>query len=490
MFISEYLGLDSELIDLGVFDSLLDKDSHFFINVICLKKSHIQEFEDAYKHMNQYFSEIATLLDAADAPKMSDKIYREARRRFTFHEVNGINLGFSESRWGSGWGAGISDQVLYDAFQIVKKGSKQPEIFHLVSLFEDNVAGDRLSDMLATIIEPYIVQYTLRILEELNINKQTRPKLQFRADGLIQNPYKNAPILMLPEEVLHELPIAKDWDDIGRVASENNTIRREISEEIGAEWKKWASSVQKSYLRNHVFMKPDVCERVIEGYRSKDLSAIDVRDDPDYLAETILKKIRKALPFDIAGENPSSFDATMDVINIFKDWVENNRGWAEIQDASTKKREKAVQRFMHLGAKYYLKANNLDSSFECDAGNGAVDLKISQGTDKTVAEIKLSTNSQYLHGYSVQVERYGKAENTQKLIYVFIDVGNPGRKKTLLALHRKSQRAGVRCPELVIIDSRKKLAASTYEDEDNLSNIEFDLDSLRNIGIEDLDWKI
>ena len=120
MFISEYLGLDSELIDLGVFDSLLDKDSHFFINVICLKKSHIQEFEDAYKHMNQYFSEIATLLDAADAPKMSDKIYREARRRFTFHEVNGINLGFSESRWGSGWGAGISDQVLYDAFQIVK----------------------------------------------------------------------------------------------------------------------------------------------------------------------------------------------------------------------------------------------------------------------------------------------------------------------------------------------------------------------------------
>lgn len=295
---------------------------------------------------------------------------------------------------------------------------------------------------------------------------------------------------MLPEEVLHELPIAKDWDDIDRVASENNTIRREISAEIGAEWKKWASSEQKSYLRNHVFMKPDVCERVIEGYRSKDLSAIDVRDDPDYLAETILKKIRKALPFDIAGENPSSFDATMDVINIFKDWVENNRGWAEIQDASTKKREKAVQRFMHLGAKYYLKANNLDSSFECDAGNGAVDLKISRGTDKTVAEIKLSTNSQYLHGYSVQVERYGNAENTQKLIYVFIDVGNPGRKKTLLALHRKNQCAGVRCPELVIIDSRKKLAASTYEDEDNLSNIEFDLDSLRNIGIEDLDWKI
>ncbi len=150
MFISEYLGLNFELSDMGVFDALLDKDSHFFINVICLKKTKIPEFEDAYRHMNQYFSDIATLLDAAEVPAMSDKMYRAARKRFTFHEVNGINLGFSESRWGAGWGSRISDQVLKDAFQIVKKGSKQPEIFHLVGLFEDNVAGDRLSDMIAT----------------------------------------------------------------------------------------------------------------------------------------------------------------------------------------------------------------------------------------------------------------------------------------------------------------------------------------------------
>ena len=58
-----------------------------------------------YLCMNQYFSGIATLLDAADAPAMSDKMYRTARKRFTFHEVNGINLGFLESRWGGLAGA-------------------------------------------------------------------------------------------------------------------------------------------------------------------------------------------------------------------------------------------------------------------------------------------------------------------------------------------------------------------------------------------------
>ena len=486
MFISEYFSLGSKLSDMGVFDALLDKDSHFFINVIRLKKTNISEFKEAYLRMNRYFSDIATLLDAADAPVMSDTMYRAARKKFTFHEVNGINLGFSESRWGAGWGSGISDQVLKDAFQIIKKGSKQPEIFHLVSLFEDNVAGDRLSDMIATIIEPHIVQYTLRILCELNINKKTCPQMIFRPDGLIQNPYKNAPILMLPEEVLHELPIARDWDDIGRVASENDTIRREISEEIGAEWKKWASSEQKAYLRNHVFMNPNVCERVIAGYRPEDLSAIDIRDDPEYFAEIILKKIKNILSFNIAGDNPSSFDAAMDVIHIFKEWVEDNRGWSEIQDSPTKKREKAIQRFMHLGAKYYLKANNLDSSFECDAGNGAVDLKISRGNDKTLVEVKLSTNSQYLHGYEVQVGRYGSAENTQNLIYVFIDIGNPRRKKAIAMLHKKYQSSGKPCPELVIIDARKKSAASTFEIDDDLGEIDLDVNSLKDIDFEDL----
>ena len=76
---------------------------------------------EAYRHLNRFFSEIATLLEAASSPTMDDKMYRAARKRFHFHEVNGINLGFSSSSYGAGWGEKISDQLLYDAYQIVKK---------------------------------------------------------------------------------------------------------------------------------------------------------------------------------------------------------------------------------------------------------------------------------------------------------------------------------------------------------------------------------
>lgn len=74
MFVSDYLQLNEEqfdhFVEMGVFDALLDKDSNFFINVIRLKKSTIPEFVEAYAHLNKFFSEIATLLDAADEPTL------------------------------------------------------------------------------------------------------------------------------------------------------------------------------------------------------------------------------------------------------------------------------------------------------------------------------------------------------------------------------------------------------------------------------------
>ncbi len=64
-----------------------------------------------------------------------------------------------------------------------------------------------------------------------------------------------------------------------------------------------------------------------------------------------------------------------------------------------------------------------------DAGNGALDIKVSRGSDKTITEIKLSSSEQYLRGYETQIGLYGKAEQTEKMIYVFIDLGNPVRRK-------------------------------------------------------------
>ena len=490
MFVSEYFKFTKKQLaamsSKGVFDALLDKDSNFFINVILLKKATVPEFIEAYQALNKFFSEIATLLEAADSPDKKDKCYKAARKRFNFHEVNGINLGFSKSVHGSGWGNELSEKFLYDAYQIVKKGSKKPELFHLVSLFEEDVGPDRLSDMIATIIEPQIVKYTKRIMKELGITPQAYPNLHFLENGLVENPYKKVEILLLPIEILHEIPIAEEWDDVSSVAAKNDTIRREISAEVGVFWTKWASSERKQYLKEHIFMDPDACNRVLKGYCKQELPPFSVKEDQNYLVELLLKKFKEAGDFKSLVKPQTSLLATKEIVRIFKDWIENNRGWAEIQDAPTWRREKTVQRLLHLASKYYVDINNFDFSCEADAGRGPVDVKVSRGKDKTLAEIKLSSNSQYLHGYEVQIQEYAKAERTQNLIYVFVDLGNPGKRKNISKLYNKARYSGKPYPELVIIDARQRKAASTFNSSENIS---YDMPEV-DWNIPEIDWEI
>lgn len=119
MFVSDYLGLDDELEKLGVFDSILDEDSNFFINLVRLKSTQVPEFKESYQRINDFFSKIAILLEASSIK--GDKLYKAALKKFDFSEVNGINLGYSESKYGSGFGKYLRKQVIDDACDIVKK---------------------------------------------------------------------------------------------------------------------------------------------------------------------------------------------------------------------------------------------------------------------------------------------------------------------------------------------------------------------------------
>lgn len=427
-----------------------------------LKVCDIPEFQGSYQSINDHFSKIATLLNVSDSKE--DKMYQSAIKLFKFSEVNGINLGFSESEHGAGFGEKLRKQVISDAFDIVKKGVQYPEIFQLVSLFEENIGPDRLSDMVATIIYPDIVKFTKRIQNELGINKEKYSEYIFLEDGLVVNPYKGCEILFLPKDILHELPIAKCWDDIDRVVSENENIRREINEAVGEEWSRWYSRDKKAYLKEHIFKDPEKCSRVIEGYRKSEVAKYDLNNDVEYFAATLIKTMkREGINFAVEGaKEKDSFEAALDVLDIFKEWVEYNKGWDTIQGAESSKREKIVQRLIHLGSKNYILANDWDINFESDAGRGPVDFKVSRRGDKTIVEIKLSTNTQYLHGYEEQVEEYGKAECTDNMIYVFVDLGNLGRLKKITDTHQLNLRNQKKVPELMIIDAIAKNAASTY----------------------------
>ena len=461
IFITEFFHLDDEFKELGVFDSIINHDSPFFINLLRLKVNKTPEFQGAYERINDFYREIMILLENSNSK--GDKLYRSALQHFHFPGVSGINLGVSKTGVDAGFGPLLSRQVISDAYDIVKSGSKQPEIFQLVGLFEKNVSADRLSDMIATIILPHIREYTIEINRKLNINAETYPEIKFSKEIAI-NPYKNCELLYLPEEILHEIPIADSWSDIDRVIQENQAIRDEVNEAVGETWRKMCAADKKEYLKEHIFKNSERCSRMIDNYRTETIDPYNVESNAEYLVANTFKQIKKEGIFDVlahsANKELSSWEATIEVLSLFRDWIENNRGWDEILSTLTSKREKSLQRLLHLSGKYFCTQNNIDMTFEANEGPGPVDLKMSRGNDKTVVEIKLSSNDDYLHGYEEQIEKYAKAEGTTQRVFVYVKVGNPGRDKKIKQVHDVRLKKGDNPPELFIIDSQKQTSAS------------------------------
>lgn len=332
-------------------------------------------------------------------------------------------------------------------------------------MFEENVGADRLSDMIATIILPDILAYTKRINLELGINPKNYPDIEF-CNEIAINPYKNCELLYLPEEILHELPIARCWNDIDRVIAENKVIRDEVNEAIGTEWRKLASIEKKSYLKEHIFKDAERCSHVIDGYREEEIDRFSPASDIEYFIATIFKQMKRSGVFNFLEHSDrsgiGSWDVSLKVLDIFRSWVEYNKGWDLILSAPSAKREKTVQSLIQLSGIQYCTDNNFDFTFEPNEGPGPADIKISRGAkDKTIIEVKLNSNPDYLHGYEEQLETYAKAERTEKCIYVYVKVEkHPERDKKIKQIYDKKKRLGGIVPCLYIIDAQKKMSAS------------------------------
>lgn len=466
MFLTDYLGEYNDYFnENGIFDPIMETDNKFFINIQRLKAAETLEFQGSYEKINKLFRKIIKLLDKASQKSTKDLLFKQALALFDFPEnkdVNGIGLGFSEGKGGSAFGPILSRRVIDNAYDIVKAGVDDPEFFQLLPLFQDDVGPDRLSDMIAKIILPDILNYTKRVFDELGVNPKNYPDKEF-VNGYLVNPFKKCKVLLVPTEILHKLPVAKSWEDIDHVVSENRTIRAVMNQRVAEEWTKWSKSSRKNYLKKEIFIKPDVCKRVIEEYGKEELERYNPEEQIDYFIERIINRIEKldlSWKSTLNREMIDSKYASMEILGFFKRWVENNKGWEVIRGANSRKKEKIVQRIIHFSGLCYIETNNLAMSCEPDEGRGPVDFKVSRGQDMTIIEVKLSTNPEYRSGYEKQIEEYGKAENTDNMIYVLIDLGNPERVKTIERLYAENLENKRKTPEVMIIDAKEKVSAS------------------------------
>lgn len=463
---SRSFGIDPvRLLELGVFDPVLEVDSPLFLDPILLSRSSIDGFSDsATSRIDEFFDNLYRLLRASR--RENDVTWEAAKRMLSFHEVPGTCLGYGGgSIHGSGWGAQLTADLLRRAKEIIDAGVDDHRLFLLTGLFSPGIGSDRLSDMYTNIIVSDMAAYTETICDSLGV-----PLEEFRVNDVDvflpsnRSQPRRTPIFLLPTEILRDLPIAESVEDIWRVATHNEDLRDGMNAYVGAMWER-ANKDQKEQALQAMLQDPKYARELIDKVLQAEASEYDQRHDPRGLL------VWTDLAYSIANDFPKNIEAphgttlaeldriVREIIEQFRFLMEVRDLWRVLHDSNSRKSEKTAQRLFFSVAYAYCTANRLDVTPEADTGNGPVDFKFSAGDHpKILVELKLSKNN-VKRGYEVQLPVYVEAEKADLSHYVVIDVGGLGNK--WVDLERERAAAKQTEPTTWLIDATPRPGAST-----------------------------
>ena len=181
--VTDYLNLDSKVFNsTGAFDTILDIDTKLYISPLLLHRVEIPELSNSYIHIQEHFQKILILL--RNSKQKNDRAWREASKLLRFQEPKWLPLGYSsEKSSGRGIGKDLQTQLTNAAKEIIDIGVAEPEIFELMGLIENNIGPDLISDMIASIILPDLLKFSVRIFNKIGINSINLSEYSFKEES-------------------------------------------------------------------------------------------------------------------------------------------------------------------------------------------------------------------------------------------------------------------------------------------------------------------
>ena len=436
----------------------------------------------ARKSFDKYFETILKFLKLIKLE--DDRAWRTAFKLLSFPEIKGTCLGYgSTSISGRGTGPVMSDRLLRTGKEIVELGVDDPDLFLAMGLFEEDFGPDLIGDMFTNIAFQDILNFNSRMIAELgapaelfeiNLRNGNSYTATLIPNTIVSDLENRVPVILLPSDILRDLPVATSWAEVQKVSQTNSQFRGNLNKSVSHLWSK-KTLESKQALKDWALSNEDAFSSLLELLHGHDGKPYDFLSDPN--GEIIWKRIGEQLAklHPIAIPNPhlmteqSAVAIVEKILAQFRHLVEDRDLWREFYaDFSyTKPRfEKSAQRIFYMLALSYCDANGLDITPEAETGRGPVDFKFSYGGNKKVLlEIKLSTNKQLLNGYRKQLEIYSKAERTVDAFYVILNVGKLARKDRSLNNLRESQIAKAKpASRIVVIDALPRLSASKVKD--------------------------
>lgn len=458
----------STLEEIGILDATLAIDTRLFIDPLLLPLSGHAEMHDAAYTYRKHFEKVIALLKASK--RIDDPAWKAARKMLVFPEVSGTCLGYGAgSIRGSGFGSKLSERILRLASEIVEIGIESPELFPAMALFEPDIGPDRISDMTTNIIFPDLARFNKRAIELLGLCA-SKFKVGSSEYMFVANPYEQGqrPLILVPTDILRDLPVAQDWDSIADASAKNDQLRDEVNVHIGQIWEK-KTKRDKAELKLQALSSGAAFQTLLNAISASPHNAYPISIDPEGLTKWVSAALELAegnpitlyKPAESTSEGLTSIVSK--IVEQFAHLVENCGLNKELyREDKTPRHESTAQRIFFAVAYAYCKANDIDISPEIDTGTGKIDFKFSQGFDKRVlVEIKLSTNSNIVSGYNSQLEFYKRSQETAWAVYLVIDVGSMGNKDTnLLIAKNEALERGDMVSEIEFVDGTLKLSPS------------------------------
>jgi hypothetical protein len=232
---STHFGISpDELATAGLLDPFLDVDIPLFIDPVLFEKSINGRIRvDALSRFRKHFEVLVRML--AITKSENDAAWKGARRQLDLSEPPQNGLGYGGSgRSGSSRPEEVREQILRTAKEIIDLGADDPEMISLMGFFEEDVGPYTISDLTTTVIMEDLAAITEEFCLAHNIpisGFEISPK--YRLPQILGSRGQAKPLVLVPRDIVRELPIANDWADIERAAMENARIRQRVNDFLG-----------------------------------------------------------------------------------------------------------------------------------------------------------------------------------------------------------------------------------------------------------------
>ena len=456
------------------FNPLLPYDTRLFVDPFLIFQTENPQFKHGHDKMVRFFNYVFELI-AKSSEQIQSVHYKRALALLLFPEVDEICLGFAkDTTKGQGSGHELSKLIANAIWISIQAGVKQITHFEELSIFNEGIGADRISDMTANLLKPELIAYTQQICRKFDIpvyNQQVRNSVYNEAlhhwsntrVALPFNKYARRPVLLVPQEFLSPLPEINHEDYLDYVyQQENQIIRENLSYIIKSKVNK-ADVV--ALARKHIHS----VERYLKYKEEHTAKPYNLQKDNKGLYSWYEKGKAVALSHPLSISPPfreDEFVAKIDeIVRAFKHYVEQERGFLLLHDDSGHPMsEKAVQRLFWGVTIHYCRANNIDCSAETDAGSGPVDFKFSNGyQNRLLLEVKLASHTRLWNGLTLQLPQYLETEKIKNGIFLIVAYN----KQDLLRVNRNIAGKMAAVSELTtsnirsaVIDASKKLSAS------------------------------